>query len=51
MLAIRNGEIVGEDEVLRGMDLLIEDGAIADIVPEGSVGLRPDQVIDAAGAT
>ena len=49
MLAIRNGEIVGEDEVLRGMDLLIEDGAIADIVPEGSVGLRADQVIDAAG--
>lgn len=49
MLAIRNGEIVGEDEVLRGMDLLIEDGAIADIVPEGSVGLRSDQVIDAAG--
>ena len=35
MYAITNGEIVGEDEIASGMDLLIEDGAIADIVPAG----------------
>ncbi len=49
MYAITNGEIVGEDEIASGMDLLIEDGAIADIVPRGSAGLRPEDVVDARG--
>jgi alpha-D-ribose 1-methylphosphonate 5-triphosphate diphosphatase len=50
MYAITNGEIVGEDEVISGMDLLIEGDAIADIVPTGGDRCGPGELIDARGA-
>jgi alpha-D-ribose 1-methylphosphonate 5-triphosphate diphosphatase len=50
MYAITNGEIVGEDEVVSGMDLLIEGDAIADIVPTGGARRGIAETIDARGA-
>jgi alpha-D-ribose 1-methylphosphonate 5-triphosphate diphosphatase len=49
MYAITNGTIVGEDDVISGMDLIIEDDTIADIAPRGRTRLRPEQVVDARG--
>ncbi len=49
MYAITNGEIVAEDEILTGMDLIVEDDTIADIVPSGSLRLGHGQEIDARG--
>jgi len=50
MYAITNGEIVGENEMISGMDLLVEGDAIADIVPKGSVRCGPGELIDARGS-
>ena len=49
MIAITNGRIVGEDEVLSGMDMLIEGESIADIVPAGCRASSDDRVVDARG--
>jgi alpha-D-ribose 1-methylphosphonate 5-triphosphate diphosphatase len=49
MFAITNGEIVGEDGIATGMDLIVEGDAIADVVPRGRARLRTDQMADARG--
>jgi alpha-D-ribose 1-methylphosphonate 5-triphosphate diphosphatase len=49
MYAITNGEIVGEDEIVSGMDLIVEDDTIADIVPSGTLRLGRDEEVDARG--
>ncbi|MGO8692639.1 MAG: phosphonate metabolism protein PhnM [Rectinemataceae bacterium] len=49
MYAITNGLIVGEEEIARGMDLIVEDDTIADIVPSGTAGLPPEAIMDARG--
>ena len=50
MYAITKGSIVGEDEILRDMDVLVEDDSIVDIVPTASVHLPDQDVMDARGA-
>jgi alpha-D-ribose 1-methylphosphonate 5-triphosphate diphosphatase len=47
MYAIRNGNIVREDRVLSGMDLIVDGDSIADIVPSGDA--RGCAEIDARG--
>jgi alpha-D-ribose 1-methylphosphonate 5-triphosphate diphosphatase len=47
MYTITNGTIIGEEEIIVGMDLLVEDDTIADIVPAGSRRPPADAVIDA----
>jgi len=50
MYAITNASIVGEDEILTGMDLIVHDDTIADIVPTGRLSLPPSSIVDARGA-
>jgi alpha-D-ribose 1-methylphosphonate 5-triphosphate diphosphatase len=50
MYAITNGAIVGENEVLTGMDLIVDGDTIADIVPSGGLPASSGAVVDARGA-
>ncbi|MGA2545866.1 MAG: phosphonate metabolism protein PhnM [Rectinemataceae bacterium] len=50
MYAITNGAIVGENEVLTGMDLIVDGDTIADIVPSGGLPASRGVVVDARGA-
>ena len=43
MYAITNASIVGEDEILTGMDLIVHDDTIADIVPTGRLSPGHDR--------
>jgi alpha-D-ribose 1-methylphosphonate 5-triphosphate diphosphatase len=50
MYAITNGQIVGKDEVLSGMDLIIHGDSIIDIVPRGSLAAAAGKSVNARGA-
>jgi alpha-D-ribose 1-methylphosphonate 5-triphosphate diphosphatase len=49
MYVIVNGAIVCEDQMLEGMDLIVDDDRIAEIVPSGSYHTYGLTVIDARG--
>lgn len=51
MYLITNGNIVTENEILEGYDLLIKEDKIARIAPKGEIGgIESEQVIDVKGA-